>query len=248
MRPSPGEMSRTVAQVGHHAVVGFVAPPLTIAIVLWGLVALSGMQQPEFVGLFAHFTGASIETSVEETDLAAVRTIDRNWFDSTNSRLESLGFQPAGDWVARRASYRGWFRVFIGTDPSVAAFAQQTTYPGAPPPSVAFISGCSPAGGVDPVAGATVWVETADERVPDGDSGYPPFLKIKLFPELGLTELLSQHREHVVEVCGAASRKSLREEDVVSSIKADRDWWFDWCAQSLLGMTAECRPPGAEVR
>ena len=237
-------MRRTAAQVGRHAIVGFVTPPLTIAIVTWGLVALSGMQQPEFVGLFAHLTGTSVETSVEQTDLTAVRTIDREWFSSTNARLGRLGFQPAGDWVARRASYRGWFRVLLSEDPSTACFTQQTTYPGAPPPSVAFVSACSPAGSEDPVAGATVWVETADEKVPEGDTGYPPFLKLKLLPELDLPELLSQHREHVFEVCGSTALTTLREQDIVASIKADRDWWFDWCAQSLLGMTAECRDPG----
>jgi hypothetical protein len=229
--------------MGRHAILGFVTPPLAVAVVTWSLVALSGMQQPELIGLFAHVTGANVPVTIEQTNLAEVRTIDRPWFRATTATLEDLGFQTRGDWVARRASYRGWFRIFQGDEPSVAVFAQQTTYPGAPPPSIAFVSACSPPGTKDPIGGATVWVETADEWTPDGDNGYPPFLRTRLLTGLSTFDLLQEHQRHVAEVCSSSPLKELKEQDVVTSIQADREWWFDWCAQSLIGMAADCRSP-----
>ena len=245
MRPTRDELRANLTRVGRHALLGFMIPPLALAVVTWSLVALSGMQQPELVGLFAHVTGTSVPVTIEETNLTEVRTIDRPWFRASTGTLESLGFQVQRDWVARRGSYRGWFRVFQGGDPTVAAFAQQTTYPGAPPPSIAFMSACSPPGTKDPVAGATVWVETADEWSPDGDNGYPPFLKIRLLKGLSTLDLLGEHRRHVAEICQQTPLQEITEQEIVASIEADRVWWFDWCAQSLIGMAADCRSPEA---
>lgn len=222
---------------------GYATPPAVVAVGVWSIVTLSGMQRPELGGLFAHVTGASVPVTLAPTRLGDEPTIDRAWFAGTTERLAAFDLRPTGDWVVQRAAYRGWLRFFVDTGGTLAAFGAQTTYPGGPPPNVGFISACSPVGTSDPIAGATRWIETADEIVPPEDTGYPPFLRMKLAPGAELPALRALHDQHVDRVCDGAPLLAIDEPALRTVFQADRQWWFDWCAQSLVGMMADCRPP-----
>lgn len=248
MRASAAERREVLLEVGWRAAAGFAAPPLVTAVAVWSAVVLSGMQRPELAGLFAHLTGESVPVVIAPARLAEERVVDRGWLDGTTATFAAMGMGAAGDHVVQRAAYRGWLRLFEGPDPTEAAFAVQTTYPGAPPPNIAIVSACSPPGSGEPVAGASIWVETSDEYSPDGDTGYPRFLRIVLDPDLDPPALLARHRAHVAEVCAGAPPIPIVSEQLLEVIAADRQWWFDWCAQSLFGMVAECRPEGEQPR
>ena len=242
MRAAGDERRATAGRILRRALIGLLAPPLVVAGVVWSLATLSGMQRPELTGLWVHLTGGSLPVEVVPTALRDEATIDQPWFAATTQQLATLGLEPSAERVVRRGAYRGWVRLFAAEDPGLAAFARQTTYPGAPPPNVAFVSACSPGGGGDEVAGATLWVETSDEVAPPGDTGTPPFLRVALVPDVGLRELLGRHAEHVARACGGAERLPVNAAALTAMIRADRLWWFDWCAQSLVGMAADCRP------
>lgn len=248
MRASAAERRGALARIGWRALIGFGAPPLVVAAAVWSLVTLSGMQRPELRGLFAHVTGASVPVVIAPVRLADEAVVEHAWFDSTTTRLVALGMSAVGEQVVERGAYRGWLRLFVGEGGTVAAVAQQTTYPGAPTPSLGYLSACSPVGTSELVGGATRWVETSDEDAPAEDTGYAPFLRVVLAPELDPSALLARHRQHITQVCGADPLLGITADALVTMIQADRQWWFDWCAQSLLGMAADCKGQDEQPR